>query len=494
MVKEDFNSDLEWEAFSFPLMITDLSSDNGMFGFSGNSKLMLERTEDFQLKGTINGNVSTVSSLRTVNRVGKGNIIVGENVRGKDHLGNSIELQDFHILTFDIDSITSDQASFEVTASVSAGLLTIRTAAAKEATSTTRFDWFICSDISAHFWGTTRRTLLPERTKVRQGIDKITQTQEANLFGSYTKDYVTVNTEECQFIIAKVPAIFVDKSLTPLCFEFRQDGEFHIPPEDYIDSIAQLVSFLLGNKLIKCGYSLVENGHVHTAVFFSLDKDSLRFSAKVAMPPIRFNTRYDWGDFAWQLNKFVPQYTQQEKVIKLGAALERYWISKTLSIGVNLPLLSNAIEIIAGDFLSKAGDSEKKNIDETDFKIKLEPILKQLESVLSHHPNYQIVLNNVRKSNDKSINVRILKFFELLEITLSKDEKAALQLRNKMAHGVRDYSSDNRTYDDLILTRVYEVLFNKIVLKLLKYEEYYTDYSRTGCPYRPMLHKLHSFG
>jgi len=56
------------------------------------------------------------------------------------------------------------------------------------------------------------------------------------------------------------------------------------------------------------------------------------------------------------------------------------------------------------------------------------------------------------------------------------------KLTNKMAHGSRDYSKKEKGYDNLILTRVYEVLFNRIFLKLLGYESYYTDYSLQNSP------------
>ena len=73
-------------------------------------------------------------------------------------------------------------------------------------------------------------------------------------------------------------------------------------------------------------------------------------------------------------------------------------------------------------------------------------------------------------------------FFKLIEIDIGKEEKAAIQLRNKMTHSARDYSQDEKAYDDLILTRVYEVLFNRIILKLLGYDAYYTDYSLQKSP------------
>jgi len=40
----------------------------------------------------------------------------------------------------------------------------------------------------------------------------------------------------------------------------------------------------------------------------------------------------------------------------------------------------------------------------------------------------------------------------------------------------------NTAYDDLILTRVYEVLFNRVILKLLGYDGYYIDYNAVKCP------------
>ncbi len=73
-------------------------------------------------------------------------------------------------------------------------------------------------------------------------------------------------------------------------------------------------------------------------------------------------------------------------------------------------------------------------------------------------------------------------FLFSIGIEIGKTEKEAIALRNKMAHASRDYSDDNRIHDDLIYSRVYEVLFHRGILKLLEYDGYYIDYSLYKCP------------
>ena len=52
-----------------------------------------------------------------------------------------------------------------------------------------------------------------------------------------------------------------------------------------------------------------------------------------------------------------------------------------------------------------------------------------------------------------------------------------MQLRNVMTHGKRDYQKEKNAHEDVIYTRVYQSLLNRILLHLMGYDEYYIDYS-----------------
>jgi hypothetical protein len=103
-----------------------------------------------------------------------------------------------------------------------------------------------------------------------------------------------------------------------------------------------------------------------------------------------------------------------------------------------------------------------------------------------HLEGGEIMLNKISGAFRKGVNEKMTFFFNLLGMEIGKTEKAAINLRNKMAHGKRDYQKEETIFDDIVLTRVYQVLFNRIVLKLLGYQGYYIDYSMENSPSRPL--------
>lgn len=473
---------LEWESVSFPLTITKIACNESLFGFADNSIVIIERTDNFKLTGGFIGTVIYPSNLSKENYIGKGNIIEEKNLTGEDSEGNTIELTNCHLISYHTNSWNQTENGYLFEGNLIADKLTMTYKEQEKLESCKRLDWFVCSKPDAHFWETTIRRSVPEKIKIRKEIDTHTVDEEMKPGVSWAKDYIKVDLTDFSFIIAKVPEKIYANSLHGVCFEFRDTGSFEIPDEATIKQIKSFISFILGNKLTHIGYSLICDSYIQKAVCYSVNNESLRLSSKTPMPPVTFNTKYEWGNFSWLVNKIVPEYLNINNQLKLGQAISRYWISKGLAIGVNLPIISNAIEIIVAGYLTLHGEFKTEIIPNEEYLNLIEDEIEKLQSKLLAYPEGQIILNNIKKGNKKSINVKMNAFFKLIGIDIGKEEKAAIQLRNKMTHSTRDYSQDEKAYDDLVLTRVYEVLFNRIILKLLGYDAYYTDYSLQNSP------------
>lgn len=473
---------LEWESIPFPLTITKLTTNNSLFGFSNVSLLTIERTENYKLIGRIVGTVLQPAELKKENYIGKGNIIEGKNFIVEDKEGNTIELSDCHLISYHTNSLNQTGKGFLFEGDFVADKFTITYKQQKKPETTKRFDWFVCSNSKSHFWETTIRRSTPEKIKIRKGIDVYSEADEMNPGVSWAKDYMKVDLADFCFIISKVPDKLFNNTLHGLCFEFRDIDNFKIPNESIIKQIKGITSFILGNKLTHIGYSIINDDKLQKAVCFSVESESLRLSAKTPMPPITFNTKYECGDFSYLVNKLLPEYLNKNKPLKLGHTLSRYWISKGLPVGVNLPVLSSAVEILVAEYLKQHKEFNTEIITNKEYAQLIEDEIEKLQSKLSAYPENEIIINNIKKANKKSINVQMNTFFELIGLDIGKDEKAALHLRNKMVHSSRNYSDDEKAYDDLVLTRVYEVLFNRILLKLLGYDGYYTDYSLQNSP------------
>jgi hypothetical protein len=473
---------LEWESIPFPLTITKLASNESFFGFTNDSVLTIERTKDYRLVGILAGIAFEPTMLNEEKYIGKGNIIEGRTLIGEDEKGNIIELANCHIVSYYTNSLNKPANGYFIQGNLIAEKLTITYKGQEELANYKRLDWFICSKPEAHFWGTTIRRSNSKAIKIRKGIDEHTEADEMNPGISWAKDYTKVDLEDFSFIIAKVPEKIFDSIHHGLCLEFRDDDKFIIPDESTINQIKKFISFILGNKLTHIGYSIIKSTELQKAICYSLESDSLRLSAKTPMPPITFNTKYEWGDFSYLVTKLLPEYLTKNNKLKLGDALSRYWISKGLPVGVNLPVLSSAVEIIATEYLKHQKEFNKEIIPDKKYAQLIEAEIEKLQAKLSAYPENEIIINNIKKANKKSINVQMNAFFKLIGINVGKDEKSALHLRNKMVHGSRVYSKDEKVYDDLVLTRIYEVLFNRVFLKLLGYNDYYTDYSLQNSP------------
>ena len=92
------------------------------------------------------------------------------------------------------------------------------------------------------------------------------------------------------------------------------------------------------------------------------------------------------------------------------------------------------------------------------------------------------MFNKIKGAFRKGSNDKINLFFDLLDLNIDRSEKEAVKLRNKMTHSTRDYTIEENAHDDVIATRVYQALFNRIFLNILGHQGYYIDYSIKGSP------------
>ena len=187
----------------------------------------------------------------------------------------------------------------------------------------------------------------------------------------------------------------------------------------------------------------------------------------------------------------MPAYLDKRTRIGLKDALSRYWISKDTPIGANLPVLASALEIINHNFIKDLDKELLEYLPKAEYQGLIKEELESIKNKLDYLPakEKQIIVNKICGAYQKGSNEKMRILFDKLELEIGKVEEQAIKLRNSMVHGSRDYSDIEDAYDDLILSRAYEILFHRIILKLVGYTDYYIDYSMQNCPSKPIRMK-----
>lgn len=480
--QSSYTPHLEWEYSEFPIKINKLEFEKMNWGFDESACIEILRTDDLKFKVIIKGYVSGFHKLDENQFIGKGNIIIGQQIRGKDLDGNTVILEDCFLGEFKTDSINYMYVEGEI----HLDSLAVYKKTLQENSTFERLEWFVCSEIPSHLhlWNTTRRNPEFEIKKIRIGIDKYEDSLQNLLGGSNTKDYTCIEANGIKFIFSLVPKSILSKSIRGICIEIRENHEAF--GENLLGGIKEFLSFLMGVQLKHIGYSIIQNQELIEASLLTCNISA----SKKAMPPIQFNTKYDWGDFSKLANQFLPQYLEKKEVCALDDALSKFWIYKETPIGANLPILAGALEVIIHNYLKGIDSNLLEYMSKDEYMGIIKDGLEDIKTKLNYLPpkDKDIILSKITGAYRKGPNEKMRLFFEKLGLETGKIEDQAIKLRNIMTHSSRDYSDIENAYDDLVLSRAYEVLFHRIFLKLLGYTDYYIDYTMQKIPSKP-IHK-----
>ncbi len=465
---------LEWESVAFPLLLHDPEFEDAVYKFDGPATLTVWRDSNLQLKALIRCRMQNPSSLDAEPIQGRANIMRQLSVRAVDGSGNSIVLDGCVLGNYSLKSYDVNEYGYLVDADLIIDTVRINYIDQKV---NALSEWFLVQDFDAHMYGSTKRSLQMARKKIRLGIDP-DDASERLIGTSHSRDYFVLEHPDINCIVARVPKEFIGKGSVGLSIEFRDDNIKKVNKK-LLDDIIGLLSVLIGGRLYYIGHSKF-SGEALAEAF--LDSPDIPLKMPVILPPIEYNLQYDWGNFALQFNLLFKVYRELQAKLHLNYAVDSYWIAQTVPVGANLPILAAAIEIISDAYLKLTGNDQSVYMSQGDYEKLIVEELSSLNEKFSNVPDGAKMLNKIRGAFQKGSNEKLNRFFEILEIPIEKREKEAIKLRNKMTHSRRDYSVEETKHDDVISTRVYQALFNRILLKLLGYQGYYKDYSIKNAP------------
>lgn len=475
-----YNPHLEWEAIDFPLVLSSLKIEDPEFQLDENANLEVWREDNLQLKAKIIGRLKDFKYSEKY--IGKGNIAQHQIIEGVDKKGNRVKLNRCVFGGYQTNSLTHNELGHLTTIDLLFDTVEIQFLNEGEKIANRHFEWFLCSGISSHFYGSTSRSFQENVQKVRIGIDEYDSDKTLMVSSSTSRDFIVLDIPQIKCIISKVPDHFMKGSMTGICFEFRDEQIAKLNKELLIN-LRRFVSFLFGQQFYYYGNSKLIGNHLLESL---LDSPDIPLKPQPPMPPIHFNFEYEWGNIQLQLNRLFTRYLELQEKLSLNHAVERLHIALATPVGVNLPILAGALEIVAGKYLDMTGNIRLEYLPQKEYETLIADEVSSLTEKLSAFDGAEIIINKLKGAFRKGPNEKINFFLSMLGLDIEKQEKAAINLRNKMTHGNRDYSNNKIANEDVVLSRVYHVLFNRIVLKILGYDGYYIDYSIQRSPSKPI--------
>ncbi len=488
-----FQNELEWESFAWPTEISHLSSIQNYYKIPSDALVSIERSEEFDLIGSISGTVESQEDLNYKidgKNPQSGEMVKGDLIKGYDSAGNlEFDLNNFFIgnTTFKFSS-KSGVIRNHFTAKISIESIEQKFSAdARNLDSLLEF--YLTGKIGILFPRSTDRAKNIKYEKSRHGIDP--KEDEPVMISSKShggaRDFLYVETEDFNFIVQ-----LVDKSFLPIWgngiqIEYRNSFK-KLPDKQTREAISEIVGFVFGTQLLKIGETHLDSNL--NVVLRSANNpwgdNVVSKCDSTSLPPMNFKDYEDWNKLERVLNKLVPKYLELRKQLGLSDTLWKYWISKELAIGTNLPILSSALEGLVEKYLSfkstiKKYDKKQKK----DYTTLVQDEVHSLTQKLSEYQFSDRIINQLKNPFNVGMGEKINLFFNEIEIFLSKDsvENEALKARNKMTHSSIG-STDEEIKKYSKLSRAYQTLVNRTILKVLEYDEDYIDYYSIGHPNR----------
>ena len=344
---DHYQEHLEWEILEPNQEITHLTFETGFYRLNKNCIVKFTRDNQYDLVATITGIIHDKDELEpNIERI-KGAFIENEMVTGYSTNGlfkykfSGVVLGATTSSPISIDSLAAKFQSDFIFHKVEKSFLEIET-------KTVRIqEWFLTGSSNINFTRSTSRSVDKSFKRNRDGIDPEEEFRLIKSSGS-GRDFLLVKYNDTSFIVAKVPKEFGPDWSYNLSIEYRQSFG-RIPEENEREAIAELVSFVLGNQLLKIGQTSYDDTASLTLQEYQnpLVDNIVSRCQRHAFPPVEIGNFNDWGRGEILLNELIVPYLEQRTQLRLKDALWKYWLAKYSSLGANLPILSSAVETLA---------------------------------------------------------------------------------------------------------------------------------------------------
>jgi hypothetical protein len=348
-------------------------------------------------------------------------------------------------------------------------------------------DWYLNGPQDSVFTRATKFTGATRYVRKRDSGSPVAI--DGPIHESITRDHIHVATPELEFVVHAVPSGLGPGWSQQLGIEYRKDGDHPIPPENTRRAIEEIVSFVLGRRLMRVGFTSfnAEGWPIETESVNPLGGNIREVCASPDNSPFPINVCVgEPFDVESLLADLLPKYLALRDELQLRAALWQYWSANEAPLGVNLVFYGAGLELLkTAWYRSTRTKTRGSYMEKASFDALLAQVMNQAESVLVGVTYGDRILRRMRGSYNMGSNEQVENFFDEIGLVLGEVEQAARKARNGPAHG-----GVVQTNEELLcLTRhriAYKVLFERTFLRLLGYAGSYVDQTTIGFPIRPL--------
>ena len=306
--------------------------------------------------------------------------------------------------------------------------------------------------------------------------------------GTTSSDYLRIETDDIQFLIAKVSDGFgpnwPSNISSNIGIEYREDWG-RIPDENEREAIRELCSFIFGRQLLIVGHTSYDEDDniVEEYACNPWGDDPRHRCSKPDRPPIITNGHPKADDLISQL---LPPYCELRDRYRLNDALWAYWLARDMPAGIGLPIFAAGVEAMMKKwFKSEKSKSHGVYMTEDEFeeisKNEINNIKTKLRSNYSDKLNEQDcdkIVDYLEKGFHRGVTAQFKVFFDEINLAIYGNEWKAINARHDVAHGRFLLAIKPKKRRRMIQHGfAYETIIHKTLLWLMGYSGRYIDYS-----------------
>lgn len=481
---DHFQDHLEWEILDPEQEITHLTFETGLYDINKDCIIKFSRDNQQDIVAIISGVLDNPKDIEPNIDNLRGTFITKETITGfsKDGI-YKYKLSGIAIGSSNFTFISASNTSVKFQADLLVDRIEKSFNGNNRPTEIIQ-EWYLTGKTKINFPRSTERIVDKTFKRLRNEIDKDVDFSLVKSSGS-SRDHILVKLSDTSFIVCKVPKEFGPDWSFNMSIEYRQSFG-RIPSEEEREGISEFVSFVFGNQFLQIGQTSYDKSSNLTLQEYQnpWGDNVVSKCQKQGLPPVEIGNFHDWGRAELLLNELINTYLSQRNTLQLKDALWKYWLAKYSSLGANLPILSSAVETLAERVLKTHPEIKHCYIE---FKAFSELIIDELSSIkkkLEGNTHKEIIIRKLQNAAQRGSNEKLEMMFEIIKLPIDKIERKAIKARNKMAHSSLGDIDEDEIKETIRLTRAYETLFNRILLKILSYNGKYIDYYTFGHPNR----------